>query len=74
MKGKEVAIYILGGLIVTGFFTLLGLLIAKGVPTENTELLNMSIGALLMAFAAVVNYFYGSSTGSKAKTEILAGK
>lgn len=70
-KTREIAMYTLAGLIVAGFFTLIGLLIAKGVPTENAELLNMSIGALLVSFATVVSYFFGSSAGSKAKTELL---
>jgi len=73
-KTKEIAMYSLAGLITTGFFTILGLLIAKGIPTENAELLNMSIGALLVSFSVVVSYFFGSSAGSKAKTELLGKK
>ena len=71
---KNLMMYILGGLIVFGFFGLLGLLVFNGVPTENGELLNISIGSLLAAFATVVGYFYGSSKSSSDKNELLKSK
>ena len=74
MKAKLTAMYVLGALIVLGFFTLLALLIFKEVPVSNNDVLNLSIGALITGFATVVGYFYGSSAGSASKTDILAGK
>lgn len=66
--------FILGGLIVVGFFVLLYLLIMAEVPERNKDLLNLVVGALIGSFATVVGYFYGSSAGSATKTEIMAGK
>ena len=74
MKAKDIFMFILGGLIVIGFFVLLYLLIMAEVPERNKDLLNLVVGALIGSFATVVQYFYGSSAGSAAKTEIMAGK
>lgn len=74
MKAKDIAMYILGAIIVLGFFGLLGMLIIKGIPQTNEQLLNIAIGSLLAAFGTVVGYFYGSSAGSKEKTEIIGKK
>jgi uncharacterized membrane protein YccC len=71
---KNLIMYLLGGLIVFGFFGLLGLLIYNGVPEQNADLLNVTIGSLLAAFATVVGYFYGSSKSSSDKNEMLKGK
>ena len=71
---KDVATYMLGSLITIGFFGLLGILIFKSIPEGNNEVLYLAIGALISAFATVVGYFYGSSAGSQAKTEMLNGK
>ena len=72
MKAKNVFQYILGGVIVVGFFLLLYFLIFSGVPETNKDLLNLVVGALIGSFATVVGYFYGSSAGSAQKTEMLA--
>lgn len=74
MKGKQIFQYILGILIVTGFFILLYLLLSASVPTENKDLLNLVVGALIGSFATVVGYFYGSSMGSADKNELLTKK
>lgn len=74
MKAKEIFQYILGGLIVLGFFALLILLILAAVPTENKDLLNLVVGALIGVFTSVVAYFYGSSLGSSKKDDILRRK
>lgn len=74
MKAKDLFQYILGGLIVTGFFVLLYLLVSKDVPEVNRDLLNLIVGALIGSFATVVGYFFGSSKGSAEKTELLTKK
>ncbi len=73
-KGRDLFQYILGGLIVAGFFVLLYLLVMSEVPEKNKDLLNLVVGALIGSFATVVGYFYGSSAGSAAKTELLSKK
>ena len=72
MKAKDLFQYILGGLIVVGFFTLLVLLVIHIVPEQNKDLLNITVGALIGSFAAVVGYFYGSSAGSAAKEKTIS--
>lgn len=72
MKTEGIATYILGALIVLGFFGLLGILIAVGIPEGNSELLYLAVGALIAAFSTVVGYFYGSSQGSKEKNKLLS--
>lgn len=71
MKNKEIFQYILGGLIVSGFFALLILLVLSAVPTENKDLLNLVVGALIGSFSSIVSYFFGSSLGSSKKDELL---
>ena len=71
MKAKDYFQFVLGGLIVVGFFILLYLLIYSGVPDQNKDLLNLVVGALIGSFATVVGYFYGSSKGSAEKNEML---
>ena len=64
--------YILGVVIVVGFFLLLYFLIFRAMPTENQRMLDVVVGALIGSFTTVVGYFYGSSKGSSDKTEIMA--
>ena len=68
---KDIFQYILGGLIVTGFFILLYLLVRSEVPNTNKDLLNLVVGALIGNFSSVVGYFFGSSAGSAKKDELL---
>jgi len=71
MKSKDLFQYILGGLIVAGFFLLLYLLVGSEVPEINKDLLNLVVGALIGSFSTVVGYFYGSSKGSADKNEMI---
>jgi len=71
MKAKNLFQYILGGLIVAGFFALMIVLVYTSVPEQNKDLLNLVVGALIGSFATVVGYFYGSSLGSSDKNELL---
>ena len=73
-KISEIYMYVLGALITIGCFVLLGLLIFKGVPDENKEVLYLVIGALISSFTGVVQFFFGSSKGSKDKTQHLVNQ
>jgi len=73
-KFKEIYQYVLGAVIVLGVFVLLGLLIYNAIPEQNSEILNIVIGALIGAFTYVVGYFYGSSKGSHDKNKIISDK
>jgi hypothetical protein len=71
MKPKEIAMYILGGLITVGFFLTLIFLIVSG-KYEST--LQLVVGSLIAAFGTVVGYYYGSSKGSADKNDLLQAK
>ena len=65
---------VLAIVITLGFFGILIWMLLKGMPQTGTEALLMMLGALGTAWTGVVNFYYGSSAGSKAKTDALAGK
>jgi len=70
-KGKDIYMYVLGALVVLGFMGLLGVLIFKGIPEINKDILNITVGALIGSFTSIVGYFFGSSKGSADKNKML---
>lgn len=71
-KISELYMYILGALVVFCFFAILVFLVVFEIPNANEKILYLVIGALIGSFNQVVSYFYGSSKGSKDKTDIIA--
>ena len=65
---------VLAILITVGFFGILVWMLIKGMPPTGPEALLMMLGALGTAWTGVVNFYYGSSAGSKAKTDALTAK
>ncbi|MEM8770603.1 MAG: hypothetical protein AAGD92_03030 [Pseudomonadota bacterium] len=63
---------ILGALIIVGFFVVLGVMVARRLPAGAETEFSIMLGALATMTAAVVNYFFGSSAGSKEKTRLIA--
>jgi hypothetical protein len=55
-----------------GFFGILTWLLTKGVPPTGSETLIYMLGALGTAWTGIVQFYFGSSAGSKAKTDALA--
>ena len=72
MKQKEFFQYILGTIIIVGFFALLIILVFSQVPEPNKDLLNLVVGALIGSFGTVVTYNFGSSVGSAKKDETIS--
>lgn len=58
-------------LITIGFFGILTWMLLHGMPQTGTEALLMMLGALGTAWTGVINFYYGSSAGSKEKNAIL---
>jgi len=55
-----------------GFFSLLAMMMLHAVPPNSENILDVMTGSLGAAWLSIVNYYFGSSSGSAAKTEILA--
>lgn len=65
---------VLGALIIAGFFLTLGVMVARRLPDGAETEFSIMLGALATMTAAVVNYFFGSSAGSREKTKLLSRK
>ena len=63
---------ILGIVILFTNFFIVFMLLKASIPSNNREVLMLSLGIMLGLSTIVVNYYFGSSKGSKDKTEILA--
>lgn len=63
---------VLGALIIAGFFLTLAVMVARRLPEGAETEFSIMLGALATMTAAVVNYFFGSSAGSREKTKLLS--
>lgn len=64
---------LLGVAVIGGFFSVLGLMVLRDLPPQAETEFSIMLGALATMTAAVVNYFFGSSAGSREKTKIMVG-
>lgn len=66
---KDWNLYLLAWTIVVGYFGLITVLIDGNVPEDKTGVVYMLFGTLATAFGGVIQYFFGSSAGSKQKAD-----
>ena len=72
MMVKDWTPSVLGYIVTVGFFGLLAYLATHDVPNTSERILDVMIGSLGTAWIGIINYYYGSSSGSSRKTELLA--
>ena len=68
---KDTNLYVLAWIVVAGFFVLILVMAFTEGSFKDNPALMMLIGALSAGFGSVLNYFFGSSSGSKSKSAAL---
>lgn len=71
---KDATPKILAYFITFGFFGALVWILVFGLPQTGLEVILMMLGSLSTSWTGVVQFYYGSSAGSKAKTDALSVK
>lgn len=71
---KDMMQKVLAIIVTVGFFGVICFMLLFPVPETGKDVLLVLIGALGAAWTGIIGYFYGSSSGSAAKTAILATK
>jgi hypothetical protein len=71
IKTSDITPRILAGAITIGFFGILGYMLKYDVAPANRDILNVMLGSLGTAWVAVVTYYFGSSSSSSEKTEMI---
>ena len=63
--------YILAWFLGAGLFLLIVLLVFFDINNGSKEIVYTLLGSFSTAFTMTINYFFGSSEGSKEKTKII---
>jgi hypothetical protein len=65
---------LLAASVTLGFFAILGGMMFGRMSVADNTALTMMLGSLGTAWTGIIAYYFGSSAGSQAKTELLGGK
>jgi hypothetical protein len=76
-RGREIALKdkvpaVLALLVTLGFFGVLGYMLTHQVPPSSHDTMLLLLGSLGSAWISIISYYFGSSSGSDRKTELLA--
>ena len=71
IKTKDTTPRILAYIDSIGFFVVLAYILQYGLPEKGGEALVLLLGSLATAWVMVRTYYYGSSSGSAAKNDII---
>lgn len=74
VKFDDVVRSIIAMIVVLGFFTLLFFMFSMEPKSKNSEIINILYGTLSVMVGSVMQYYLGSSSGSKEKTRLNGGK
>ena len=70
--GSDILFKVIGWSIAAAFLAIvLGAMGLWEIPEEQQRLYDMAFGAVVAQMTAVVSYYFGSSFGSKQKTDIM---
>lgn len=61
-------------IVTAGFFGVLGVITFADMPENSKTIVNIMVGFLGAGFGSVMQYYFGSSKGSKDKTAAMASK
>jgi hypothetical protein len=70
-RTKSIAPGLIATMIFAGFFGITAALMFVEVPDQSLSILQILLGALSAGVVQVLNFYFGSSAGSKQKTDIL---
>jgi hypothetical protein len=57
--------------VTVGFFGILGVMAFHGMPASGNEAFLLLLGSLATSFTSIISFYYGSSSGSRAKDDII---
>lgn len=64
--------YVLACIILLAFLMVVWTLCYKVVPKENEQVFNIIVGLIAANVSNMVNYYFGTSSSSKAKDEVIS--